>query len=319
MSGRPGCCEDGTVYFSDIVGNRILRSSPAGSGLRGVPPAQRPCEWTAPRSPEPTTDLRGERVRSRRRASPARPAEPRRRRLRSPLRQLAGTAARSPNDVACSSDGHIFFTDPCYGDRSTMQLDHDSVYHIDPSGHIDIALSQPDIQRPNGIHLSPDQRTLYVVDSCPVVGGNRKLWAFELNGRMQVGRQRCVYDFAAGRGGDGMTVDSEGRLYVAAGIHRPRGPHETTDVPPGIYILTPAGAAGGPHTRRGGRADQRHLRRQRSADAVHHGRQIPVDDARRPPRLGGPSTHSVGRTDQRERPAYGLPLKLVRALSLNRV
>jgi gluconolactonase len=33
----------------------------------------------------------------------------------------------------------------------------------------------------------------------------------------------------------------EGNLYVAAGIHTPRGPHETADVPPGVYILTPQG------------------------------------------------------------------------------
>jgi len=38
-----------------------------------------------------------------------------------------------------------------------------------------------------------------------------------------------------------MAVDAAGNLYVAAGIFRPRGPHETTEVPPGIYIITPGG------------------------------------------------------------------------------
>ena len=38
-----------------------------------------------------------------------------------------------------------------------------------------------------------------------------------------------------------MAVDRDGTLYIAAGISRPRGPHESTDVPPGIYVVTPAG------------------------------------------------------------------------------
>jgi gluconolactonase len=38
-----------------------------------------------------------------------------------------------------------------------------------------------------------------------------------------------------------MAVDCEGTLYIAAGIARPRGPHETTDVQPGIYIVSPQG------------------------------------------------------------------------------
>src|SRR5205807_8689013 len=72
-------------------------------------------------------------------------------------------------------------------------------------------------------------------------GGNRKIWAFDLSAEGEPGRQRLVFDFAPGRGGDGMAVDREGNLYVAAGINRPRGPHETDEVPPGVYVITPAG------------------------------------------------------------------------------
>src|SRR5262249_37111281 len=137
--------------------------------------------------------------------------------------------------------GHIWFTDPCYSERQRMQLDHESIYHIDPDGKVEIAISQPEIQRPNGIQLSPDEKTLYVIDSCSVAGGNRKVWAFELDERLRPQRQRLVYDFAPGRGGDGMAVDRNGILHVAAGILRPRGPHETGDVPPGVYRISPAG------------------------------------------------------------------------------
>lgn len=152
-----------------------------------------------------------------------------------------GVQYNAPNDIACRRNGQIFFTDPCYGDRSTMQMQHESVYRIDPGGGVSRVITQPVIQRPNGIALSPDERTLYVVDSCPVAGGNRKIWAFDLSGDGTPGKQRLVFDFAPGRGGDGMAVDSQGNLYIAAGLYRPRGPHETTDVPPGVYIVTPAG------------------------------------------------------------------------------
>ena len=112
---------------------------------------------------------------------------------------------------------------------------------IDTNGKVTRVLTQPEIQRPNGIALSPDEHTLYLVDSCPVIGGNRKIWAFNLDDDGTLSNQRVVFDFGAGRGGDGMAVDRTGHLYIAAGISRPRGPHESADVPPGIYIITPSG------------------------------------------------------------------------------
>jgi gluconolactonase len=157
----------------------------------------------------------------------------------------------SPNDICVDGRGRIYFTDPCYGDRSQMDMDVEGVYRIDTDGRVTRILQQPAIDRPNGIAVTQDCRTLYVVDSCPTPGGNRKIWAFDLDdagnpsaGNPSAGNpsgQRLVYDFAPGRGGDGMRLDVEGRLYVAAGIFVPRGPHETADVRPGVYVLTPQG------------------------------------------------------------------------------
>jgi gluconolactonase len=156
-----------------------------------------------------------------------------------------GVQYNSPNDIAARSNGQLFFTDPCYGDRSTMQMKDESVYRIDVDGRVSRIVTQPAIERPNGIALSPDEETLYVVDSCPIAGGNRKIWAFDLSPDGVPGNQRLVFDFAPGRGGDGMAVDSRGNLYVAAGISDPRHTHETSEVPPGIYVLTSAGKLAG--------------------------------------------------------------------------
>lgn len=152
-----------------------------------------------------------------------------------------GRRYNAPNDIAACSNGLIFFTDPCYGDRSTMELDHDSVFRIDPDGRVSRVITQPEIQRPNGIAISPDEKTLYLVDSCPIIGGHRRIWKFDLSRDGELSNQQVVIDFAPGRGGDGMAVALNGDLYIAAGISRPRGPHETADVPPGIWVVSPDG------------------------------------------------------------------------------
>jgi len=155
--------------------------------------------------------------------------------------QFEGQPYNAPNDIALRRNGQIFFTDPCYWDRTMMKLSHESVYRIDAGNKVTKLISQPEIQRPNGIALSPDEKTLYVVDSCSVPGGNRKIWAFDLSEDGVPSHQRLVFDFAPGRGGDGMAVDQEGTLFIAAGVHRARGPHETADVATGIYVVTPDG------------------------------------------------------------------------------
>jgi gluconolactonase len=126
-----------------------------------------------------------------------------------------------------------------------MEMADEGVYRVDLAGQVSCILRQPDIQRPNGIAVTQDARWLYLVDSCPTVGGNRKIWRFELDERGSPTGQHCLFDFAPGRGGDGMRLDLEGNLYVAAGIKSPRGPHESDDVPPGIYVLSPDGSLRG--------------------------------------------------------------------------
>ena len=122
-----------------------------------------------------------------------------------------------------------------------MEMELEGVYRIDTDGAVQRILAQPDIERPNGIAVTQDGGRLYLIDSCPTIGGNRKVWCFDLDESGSTHNQRLVFDFGAGRGGDGMRIDIEENLYVAAGIMSPRGPHESDDVPPGIYVITPDG------------------------------------------------------------------------------
>ncbi len=155
--------------------------------------------------------------------------------------QYHGVRYNSPNDICVDGRGRVYFTDPCYFDRSIMEMREEGVYRIDLDGCVTRILEQPAIDRPNGIAVTQDSRHLYVIDSCPTPEGNRKVWAFDLDDAGQPHNQRLVYDFAPGRGGDGMRLDMAGNLYVAAGLLASRGPHESNDVPPGIYVISPVG------------------------------------------------------------------------------
>lgn len=237
----PAAAANGDVYFTDIVNNRIMRRSP-GAEFNTI------FREPSGRANGLLFDAQGHLLACE--GNEFGPNDGQRRITRTNLAtgtvevltdRYQGKRYNAPNDIAACSNGQIYFTDPCYGDRRTMELDHDSVYRIDPDGEVTRVLSQPEIQRPNGIALSPDEGQLYLVDSCPIVGGNRRIWAFDRAPDGRLSNQRMVFDFAPGRGGDGMCVDSQGHLYVAAGITRPRGPHETNDVPPGIYVISPDG------------------------------------------------------------------------------
>jgi gluconolactonase len=236
----PAVDERGNVYFSDIAGNRILKRTPRGD--------VEVFRADSGRTNGNTFDARG-------RLLSCEGAEMgpggRRRLVRTDLKtgkstvltdRYEGKRYNSPNDVCVDRKGRIWFTDPRYGDdRSDLEMDVEAVYRIDADGKVTRVLSQPDVERPNGIAVTPDDKTLYVIDSHPRPGGNRKVWAFDLSPEGKPGHRRLVYDFGKGRGGDGLRLDTRGNLWVAAGIRAPRGPGETTDVPPGVYVITPGG------------------------------------------------------------------------------
>jgi len=152
-----------------------------------------------------------------------------------------GKRYNSPNDLCVDGNGRIWFTDPRYGNRDNMEMADEAVYRIDPDGSVTRVVSQPDVQKPNGIAVAPDGKTLYVVDSDDRPGGNRKIWAFDVSSKGALSNRRLTYDFRQGRGGDGVRVDMKGNLWVAAGIRTPRPPGEVTDVPQGVYVISPKG------------------------------------------------------------------------------
>jgi gluconolactonase len=130
-----------------------------------------------------------------------------------------GKPLNSPNDVVCRSDGSIWFTDPPFGvlgyyegRRAEPELPT-NVYRVDPSdGKLSVAAG--DVQRPNGLAFSPDEKRLYVVEAGV---SPRLILAFDVvDGRRLAGRRKLV---DAGPGTpDGLRVDVDGNLWVGWGM-----------------------------------------------------------------------------------------------------
>jgi gluconolactonase len=140
-----------------------------------------------------------------------------------------GKRLNSPNDLAVDARGRVYFTDPRYVRRETMEMDREAVYRVDPDGTLTRIVDT--VTRPNGIVLSADGRTLYVADNARDAGV-ATLWAFDLDARGAAGKGRIVYDLGAGQGIDGMTLDTEGRIWATAG----------TGDKAGIHVLAPDAA-----------------------------------------------------------------------------
>jgi gluconolactonase len=136
-----------------------------------------------------------------------------------------------PNDVTIDGKGHLYFTD----------LPGGAVYRIDGPGQLARILAVPDIQRPNGIQISPDDKQLYVIEANGAEGGARMIGAYDLRPDGTVANMRVHYNFYPGRSADGMSIDTQGNLYASAGMNQLRGTSETLATKTGIYVIAPDG------------------------------------------------------------------------------
>jgi gluconolactonase len=150
-----------------------------------------------------------------------------------------------PNDLAIEPTGRIWFTDPWYegaagpwsNDRGPMELDHESVYRLDPQGDGSYTVARVtfDTTRPNGLLFSKDYKTLYVAQSGRRDDEKRQLRAYPVGGDGSLGAAHVLHDFGAHRGIDGMVLDTEGNVVATAGW-------ELGGPGPMIYVFAPDGA-----------------------------------------------------------------------------
>jgi gluconolactonase len=136
-----------------------------------------------------------------------------------------------PNDVTLDGQGRVYFTD----------FNGGAVYRIDAPKQLTRVVAAPDVQRPNGLMISPDDKTLYVIEANGAEGGARMIRAFDLLPDGTARNMRVLYNFYPGRSADGMSVDIAGNLYAAAGMHQTRNTSETLDTKCGVYVISPQG------------------------------------------------------------------------------
>jgi gluconolactonase len=120
-----------------------------------------------------------------------------------------GKRLNAPNDIAVRRDGNAYFTDPAFGIQSdTRELDFYGVYHLTPKGELDVIAKLR--TRPNGVAISANGRTLYVVNS-----DERNVWAYDLDRAGAAANGRVVVANIEGVPA-GIRIDEKNNLYVAA-------------------------------------------------------------------------------------------------------
>jgi gluconolactonase len=148
--------------------------------------------------------------------------------------RFEGKRLNSPNDVVVAADGGIWFTDPPFGILGFYEGHRDepelptNVYRLDPaSGEARVVAGE--VNRPNGLCFSPDERILYVVESGPP----RMIFAFDVTGEgTRLANQRLFIDPRDGTP-DGFRCDVEGNLWAGWGMGSPE-----LD---GVRVFNPAG------------------------------------------------------------------------------
>jgi len=147
-----------------------------------------------------------------------------------------GKPLNSPNDIAVKSDGSIWFTDPPFGiagfyegHKATPELPQ-NVYRLDPESR-KLSVMLGDVKGPNGICFSPDEKTLYVVESRATP--NRLILAWDVAGN-ELKNRRVHIDCGDGTA-DGIACDMDGNLWCGWGMG-----NEELD---GVRVFNPQGKA----------------------------------------------------------------------------
>jgi gluconolactonase len=141
-----------------------------------------------------------------------------------------GTRFNRPNDLVASRRGDIYFTDTISITATGPAPMPSALYQLTAKGKL-IRIAN-DVARPNGVALSPDERTLYLANT-----SGEWVYAYGVDDQGQVKQRR---DFAqlvmptsakpgAGAGADGLAVDEKGRLYVATTV--------------GVQVFSPEGTS----------------------------------------------------------------------------
>lgn len=135
------------------------------------------------------------------------------------------TRFNAPNDLVIDQSGGIYFTDPRFRSPDPYPQGKEAVYYRAADGTV-TRVAEND-SAPNGVILSPDEKTLYIIPSF-----ERRMWAYPVVGPGQLGEGRVFCELQqknpdGNGGGDGLTIDTRGNLYITSAL--------------GLQVVSPAG------------------------------------------------------------------------------
>jgi gluconolactonase len=146
------------------------------------------------------------------------------------------------NDVSIDEQGRIYFSDPRYLGHEPVEQPGFAVYRLDPDGTVERIIT--DGGKTNGVLVSPDQKTLYVVSNDngwldfqqlekgqKTAQGHHVLQAYDLAADGTVSNRRVLVDYHPYSGPDGIIADVDGNLYAAV----------RAENRPGIVVYNPEG------------------------------------------------------------------------------
>jgi len=139
--------------------------------------------------------------------------------------EFEGKRFNAPNDLVIDKAGGIYFTDPRFRAPDPWPQGKEAVYYRAADGKVTRLID--DRKAPNGVILSPDEKSLYVIPSL-----EKEMWAYpiETPGKLGSGKVLCELQQAPGAtngGGDGLTIDTNGNLYITSAL--------------GIQVVSPEG------------------------------------------------------------------------------
>lgn len=215
---------DGSVIWSDIPANRLLRWSPVSGASVFLAPSGFENGHVLDLDGSVLACSHGERRIERLGLDGT---------ITPVVDRYRGHRLNSPNDLVVKRDGTIWFSDPPYGivsdregHRADSEIGDNLVYRFDPASGEITAVTDA-VEEPNGLAFSPDETLLYVADTSAALrhdgGGNRHIVVFDvIDGGTRLERPRVFYALSAAEGlADGFRVDEGGNVFTSAddGIH----------------------------------------------------------------------------------------------------
>jgi gluconolactonase len=203
----PAADKDGSVYFSDIPSERIHKVDKAGKLSTFREKSNRANGLMVNAKGEVVACEMAGRVVA---------ISPDGKNVRVLADKYDGKQFNAPNDLVLDKVGGVYFTDPSFGAPMPLPQGKTGVYYIAADGKVTRIID--DLKQPNGVKLSPDEQTLYVIPTGPA-----EMMAYPIEGPGKIGKGRvfCTLqgkDGKKGDGGDGCTIDTKGNLYVTSSI-----------------------------------------------------------------------------------------------------